>query len=380
MQLKAYGRYSGIPNTWNQEDQGHVAWHYKIGLRDAINDDMIQKLFRICLLVTFVALNVLVAITVAQLTPKAYAALTKRLLDDIDLTRRRKSRQLFSIYWACVIVVGAINLVNTISSVMYHTMCLYTLCPYHMGDWIVRSLLGRNDGVDVTEKAIFIVKIILIPLLLAMELLVSIRTKKHCNFPVPYKLVNILCCCFCCPPTCESKCVQTFALWQILVFLQNLTCTLFPAGFFLLVNPLMAASMILFLVSLFFSLVVVVAHLFKLCTCLSYDRRHEMPHCCCCNNSCLQLLAILAFSIFSFVLFLVYGIIIARGVTASGLLTAMVTLVPSIIIDVMLGWHMKKTFFSIARNRDHESPVLRMDNLEGESDTLDGSNEDEPLL
>ena len=380
MQLKAYGRYGGIPNTWNQEDQGHVAWHDTIGLRDTINNDSVQKFFRIFLLVTFVALNVLVTITVAQLTPKTYAAITKRLLDDIDHTHRRKSRQLFSIYWASVIVVGAINLVNTLSSVMYHTMCLHTHCPHHIGDWIVRSLLGRYDGVesiDATEKAVFIVKIILIPLLLAMELLVSIRTQKDCNFPVPYKLVNILCCCFCCPPKFKSKFAQTFALWQILVFLQNLTCTLFPAAFFLLVNPLLAASVILFLVSLFFSLVVVVAHLFKLCTCLSYDRRHEMPHCCCCNNSCLQLLAILAFIIFSFAFFLVYSIIIVRGVTAGGLLTAVVTLVPSVIIDVTMGWHMKKTFFSITQNRDHESPVLRMANLEGESD---GSNEDEPLL
>ena len=166
----------------------------------------------------------------AQLTPKAYAALTKRLLDDIDPTHRRKSRQLFSLYWASVTVVGTVNLVNTLSSLMYHTTCLYTQYPNHTGVWIVCSLLGRNDGVEsinATEKAVFIVKIILIPLLplLTMELLVSARTHKDRNFPVPYKLVNILCCCFCCPPPkFKSKFAQTFALWQILVFLQNTRC------------------------------------------------------------------------------------------------------------------------------------------------------------
>ena len=301
----------------------------------------------------------------AQFTPKAYAALTERLLDGID---RNNSQQLFSIYWAFVFVVGVVNLINTMSSVMYHTMCLYTECQRHTGDWIVRSLLGRYDDVDATEKAIFIVKITLIPLLLAMGLLVSIRTDKHCEFPVPYKLVNILCCCFCCSPEFESKFAQSVALWQILIFLQNLTCTLFPAAFFLLVNPLLAASILLLFISLFFSLVVVVSHLFKHCACLSYNRRHTTPQCCCCSNSCSQLLAILTFIVFILALFMVYGIIISRGVTASGLLSAVVTIVPSIIIDVVLGWHMKRTFFSIAQNRDHESPLLRMANLGDEID------------
>ena len=65
----------------NQEDQGHVAWHCRIGLRDAINNDLIQKLFRIIfLLVTFVALNVLVAIyNCGTIDPKSLCCLNEEV-------------------------------------------------------------------------------------------------------------------------------------------------------------------------------------------------------------------------------------------------------------------------------------------------------------
>ena len=379
-----------------------MAWRHDSRVRDTRNIDFgyVRELFRIFLLVTFATLNVLVAILAAQLTPKAYGVLTKSLLYDTDLmhTQRRKSN-LFSIYWACVFVIGAINFFNMIFSVVYHTICYFIPCNFHNGSWILFILLGKGDvptdaeHVYATEKATFIVKIILVPLLLAMELLVSVCTHKDSNFPVPYKLVNILCCCCCCPPRFQSKLVQTVALWQILVFIQNLTCSLFPVTISLLANPLLAASALLFLLSLFISSIVVVAHLFKLCAWPSY-RRHRRPQSYNykrwkkLGSGCLQFLEILSFFIFIISLFMVYGIIIVKGETAGGLLGAVISLVPSIIIDVMMGWHMKKTFFSNAiivhdpQNGAHNGQQIGLDNFEDEShDASDGlDDEDDPLL
>ena len=370
LQLKAYARARGVPNTWNEKDKAHVVLKFHQSIVD-LDGENLQHYFRIVLLILYIALNIQVAALLVRFIPQYYPLAMQKLLEG---TNPQVKEKLSSIYWAVVFVVGGYNTLNVIVSLLYST---YTF-------WSGIHAQQPSDPFHsfTDEKAIFIAKVILAPTFMAVKLLVAVCTTKHSdtNFTVPHKIVGILCCCYCCSTKLQSKVVQTIFLWHTMIFIQNVASTVLPIGIFLFVNPQRTISMLLFLTTLLLSIVVVLAHLFQVC----HSGRGNRCKCTKgplkrCGVIGVEQIAILSFFVFVWALFLVYIVITWYGTAPGGIEELAIPFV-SVLVDILISWHVKRTFFENGDTRKKATRRIPCQYQEIEEEEETGNDEEIPLL
>ncbi len=366
VQLKAYARARGKPSSWDEWDKGHVELRQVHGIRDT--GDLTAHCFRILLVVLYISLNVQMMAFLAKLVPKYYRTLARKILFVQETGANpqeysvatlevsgKMNKQLYSLFWACVCVATGLNLFNGLISAAHHTFCGYQCKNEVPGVWVFQRPQDDPTHVFADEEALFLTKLILVPTLAVTELIVAICVQKVSNFPIPNWLVNVFCCCCCCPCRSDrkSKAIQTFALWQIMVFLQGLVTAAIPVGAFLVVSPVRSVSVLLFLISLLLSSVVVLAHFFQICSrpkkrggCRKSVRNITF--------SCVKVIAILSFIVSIFAFFTVFVIIFWRGISNDGLLADLAISLVSVALDFVIGWHVKNFFTDASEVRQRE--------------------------
>ena len=332
-QIKAYARAHKVPETWNEEDKGFVTaresfWVIKGDGGNPEDPHSHSHSIRVLLLAAFIFINLLVMFLLLKFAPECYTKLKIR----ID-----RFGQTYSIFWASVIVITMVNSVNLIIMIGAYVVgkhpdikeCMTNssapICDFY-----------HTNGMYSDMMAAFIAKLIIFPCALVIELLIAACIRKDLAFPIPALLQKALCCCCClfCSSQTQSKAIQTFVLWNAMVFLQTLALSILPTAIVLIASPLHVIPPLAIVLSLFFTCVVAIAHLIP--------PKHTTRKAC--MSTLLQFICTVLFFGVVITLTLFYSTMLAY-VTSTGMSGFLFQLLPSILLSA-LGYYMKQKFLN----------------------------------
>lgn len=340
MQLKVFARVQGKPQTWDENDKIFVSLAYGYENDDTrYETPTLQRLpvGEPLMVASFILLSILSGLVVMWLTTAYYSKIwsgtgERDSSTNENANKKQKFRVHFSLYQATALVFSCFNICN------FGTFVIALLFKY--------PDLGTKDcWVDIAFKS----KLGVVLLLCMVHLLVAIsavRVPKQylCHlgsFSGSYKW------CICCriakcltsntaeledsiPCLLKWKTCQTLALFNILVFLQTIGVAFIPIFVFLLLYTFRVLSVLVFMASSTFCLVVFVA------TLLQFDAATSR------YKTKLFLEAMITFFLFVFlgVIVALYLFMLSHGLHTGGLEGFLLSLLPSLILTG-LGWGVK---------------------------------------
>ena len=349
-QSKAYARDQGRPITWRDEDRGYISLLYSYyvtdGISDTCNFDSFQST-RILLLVLYFSVNLLVPVLLAKFGATSYRKANQRML---------KSRLTFLMYWAVTIVILLWNTLNLIASAY-----VYVKSKGARFYPVTGSINTYSD-----EMATLAARITLLPLVYTLELLIAAHIPKDTGLPIPSVIQRMLFCCLCFSNRIQSKIIQTLAVWNIMIFIQNLTTNAITVGVFFLISPLWVVSVLGSTACCLLLAVVVVAYLLHTCTL----NQNQKSSCKRYTTNCLSFTGIFLSFIIVSTLLAVYFLMTCK--ISGGVTGFLVSFLPPVVLS-LIGWCVKKTIsgmnFQATSNNTHAPDVVEMDPL-GETEPL----------
>ena len=328
MQSKAYAKAQGIPTTWSQEDQGHIArWYSFYSAEPYYKSKQIGEDIRKVLLAIFILLNLFILHTTVTCGTKWYCRFYEILND--------RSQQASSIY----LVVGT---TVTIFNIFYLTvtvgMCTakYSIPSIYSSECTAISHWGCSPSHDSSlykdVLATFITKMSIIFIAIIIDLLVAFKAvMKNPLFTASWWHSSK-----------HSRVVQTIQLWNTFVFVQiwvGLICL--PACMLLLITPLQTLSVLcgtLLMVAFVTAFIVYILQLGKMC----HVRACSLGRECGYLSWNLILVALTATLVFTIVI--LYFSLLPQDVHLSTR-GVIFSLIPSIALSVTT-WVIKRKFLS----------------------------------
>ena len=345
MQLKVFARVQGKPQTWDENDKIFVSLAYGYE-KDGTKNETLPRLpvGEPLMVASFILLSSLSGLVVMWLTTAYYSKIwsgTGEQESSTNENKKQKYRVHFSLYQATALVFSCFNICN------FGTFVIALLFKY--------PDLGTKDcWVDIAFKS----KLGVVLLLCMVHLLVAISAVRvpeqylcHLgSFSGSYKW------CICChiakcltsntaeledsiPCLLKWKTCQTLALFNILVFLQTIGVAFIPIFVFLLLYTFRVLSVLVFIASSTFCLVVFVA------TLLQFDAATSR------YKTKLFLEAMITFFLFIFlgVIVALYLFMLSHGLHTGGLQGFLLSLFHSLILTG-LGWGVKsKVLYKIKK-------------------------------
>ena len=258
-QIKAYTKAHGIPESWNGEDRGYVAIKHDFWIAEGIDpSDKVNNIphcIRVLLLAGFIFLNVLVVMLLAQFAPHCYNKLKQMAIS---------SAHLLPIYWAAAVVLGGSNtLILTASLALeYSGYPLTGECISYPEKQFCKDLRSTDMYTDL--MAAVVARNLLLPMALMVEFIIAVRIFKDTSLPIPAAIEKSCCCFFrCFSHKTQSKIIQTFALWHLMVSLQLVVMSAIPLSVTTIVSPGYTIPLLAMWVSLVLCSIVLVAHLLQ---------------------------------------------------------------------------------------------------------------------
>lgn len=334
MQLKAFARVQGKPETLDEEDKIFVslAYAYDQYLAENVvykNSHIEEKL----ILTAFILLTVLIWLVLVWLTTQYYETLWIKMngQDNIKAKENGKNNQdnsesaekdgkrrnsqensknahaeqnssvQHSLYWSTAFV-----------------FCCFDIC--NIGVFII-ALIFRHPNLTTTDyvvRSAFITRMVIVPIPYILHLVVAIlavhksQQSKHSSY--------------------TSKVLQVLALYSILIFIQTIGAAVIPLFILLLLYTFKVLSVFAFMTSSTFCFIVLIAHILLL---NAREGRKGVP------VLLLQACIIVVFLAVIGVLVAFYLFLLSRGVDTKGLQGFLLSLIPSLALTV-IGGYIKK--------------------------------------
>ena len=353
MQAKAYARDQGKPLSWKDEDRGYLSKRYDYWVTDPV--DSKSHTIRQLLLYTFIALNILIPLTIAIVATDLYDKVSQKCT----------SPQAVSYIWAG-------GLVMVIHNLMYFCTSLLVLID---GKPFVIRCLTEHCVVSQTTKlyrddfAASVVKIVILTIAVPVELIVAIRVPNNSQLPYPPLLSH--CNCKCYKSSWCRKILQTFFFWNLFLFVQIWGgLVILPVIIFTIIAPVATIQVISIgaFVMLFFSV------MFASALQIEWNTMHRSHW----KIYILKLAAATAFIGLVVIVLILYNTVLDSGVSPLGIKHAILSLLPSLFISLLV-WLLKrkKYGFKVVTTADNKE-INRME--EGVDLVAETPNSEETLL
>ena len=296
---------------------------------------------KMALLIVFVFLNILVMLLMVRFMPGYYRRLPFNANDN-------SKEAYISIYWGLGTVSFLLATTGTILDLVYFVR-IFTV----LSDKDVSSFCSAGKHHECCRNTISPLltavrtRVVLTPLILLIELLVSILTVcKKTDLCVCFSRSNTTQqFCTCCSVNITCKLFHILALWGIMAFVQHITMCVIIVSFYV-ISSTETIPLVMFCASAIFCLIILTAHLFYIC---KVPRSlHKI------SAVCIQLIALMAFVGLTVALILLYYVI--NIIQFHGIGSIAISLIPSIALSA-IGWYMKRRFLKTGGNtREEEEP------------------------
>ena len=282
------------------------------GISDSCKYDDVRTT-SLLLLSLYLSLNLLVPLLLEKFGATCYRKASESML---------ASKPTFLMHWAVVIIVVILNTLSLIVSIYLYKRS-HAKLYFRTG-----SASLYSDGI-----ATLAARITLLPLVYILELLIAAYIPKDTRLHIPSVIQRMFSCCLCFSSSIRSKIIQTLAVWNIMIFIQNLTTNAITVGVFFLISPLWVVSVLGAIACCLLFAVAAVAYLLHHCT------TNRNPTC-----SCLRFTANCTGIFLSFLIVFtsltVYFIMVFK--ISGGVTGFLVSLLPPVILS-LIGWCIKKT-------------------------------------
>ena len=353
MQAKAYARDQGKPLSWKDEDRGYLSKRYDYWVTDPV--DSKSHTIRQLLLYTFIALNILIPLTIAIVATDLYDKVSQKCT----------SPQAVSYIWAG-------GLVMVIHNLMYFCTSLLVLID---GKPFAIRCLTEHCAVSQTTKlyrddfAASVVKMVILTIAVPVELIVAIRVPNNSQLPYPPLLSH--CNCKCYKSSWCRKILQTLFFWNLFLFVQIWGgLVILPVIIFTIIAPVATIQVISIgaFVMLFFSV------MFASALQIEWNTMHRSHW----KIYILKLAAATAFIGLVVIVLTLYNTVLDLGVSPLGIKHAILSLLPSLFISLLV-WLLKrkKYGFKVVTTADNKE-INRME--EGVDLVAETPNSEEALL
>ena len=275
MQFKAYARAHGIPHKWKEEDRGYVAIWYGPWNSEEIKPaghHNYHHILRVNLLITFIFLNITVALILLKSVPQHYSHLAKTLCES--------SSNAANTFWAFVLLATGCNTLVYLSSVIFYGAVLHSIAAhcYKIPFAKCHSPFDSANDLYTDNFVSYTTKVITLLITQVIYLLLAACTTKVSRYPIPCSIQK-LCCCFscfcCCCKSKHSKIIQTLILYNILQFVHFTAMTIIPVGIFLLLSPAQTIAVFATFVTVLLLILIVISHTLEF---FSSQRRNTANH------------------------------------------------------------------------------------------------------
>ena len=332
IQVKTYIPIHGKPDA---SDKGYVSTHY--------TESKYAQIFRLNVLLAFVFLNVLTPIVLAKSFSQYYSRIRANVSAE-DFTK--------CLYQATAFVSFLCNVAYTTVSIWNYfgeDDPAITACVIHLSKHpctIPSDTRAYRDEVNT-----LLAKLIIIPLAIFVELLMSIYiVRRHSVIMVPrydqrYHPLKLY----------LLQSLHVLALWNIMITIQLATMTAIPLTVLLLTHPQVTMSYLVFSLTSFVSLTIIIAYVLYWC---QQPRRRKG---CCnvsyCGRNFFQFAMIFAILGLIFTLLAVYELmLLVQAHIETGIKGILLALLPSFPLPA-LGWYLKRRSQRRATADADEGPV-----------------------
>lgn len=227
------------------EDRGYVSKRYDYWVTDTDSNHKIREL----LLYIFISLNILIPFTTATFTADLYRKLCQKIIKNDYF---RTSPQVTSYIWAIALLLVFFNWGYLLASLLI----LMDGKPFVIECMTKHCVVPKHTLLYKDEFTTCVAKFVTVSTAFVMELIVAIRVTKNLQFPYPPLL--LICHCKCYKTKMSTKILQTFLLWNALIFVQLVGGSIaLPLCIFVTIAPVATIQVISVSVSamLFFTIV-----------------------------------------------------------------------------------------------------------------------------
>jgi len=353
-----------------ETERGYVSKRFSYWAAESYESVKInQHGIRMAVLGLFVPLNILMPFVLGKIV------LVYCLKSAATVSSREKQMYIELIFWASSLCAFAVNTIYIYITVRHYVS---TSTPLGIMKCIIPQgypcTIPANTTLYKDTAMVFIAKAVIIPPLLIIEFLISALITKNPNFPKPPCPGRMLL--VCCHNSCKSfliKVFQTFALYQIIMFIQILTISAVPVCVLFFVSPPHTILMISFLAFSCIGFTVFVLHFLYSCErCItnfsSWSIRLRS-----CRSMCVHLMILIAGSSMLIAAVYLYGVMLYTGINMAGIQGLGFSLLPSFLLSVA-GWAVKKRLHrarnSISHRVHKERPQQRLRNDSEAEDEL----------
>ena len=317
---------------------------------------------RVLLLYTFIFLNVLIPFTAATFTADFYHKLCQKIIKD------GTSPQVSSYIWAVAFVLVIFNWGYLLASLLI----LMDGKPFVIECMTKHCVVSKQTLLYKDEVATCVAKLVTVLIAFTVELIVAIRVPKNIQFPYP-PLLSI-CRCKCYKTAMCTKILQTFLLWNVLIFVQLLGGLIaLPACIFATIAPAATIQVTSISVSILLFWTVLFAYLLQ----TEWKRLYRYKW-----KTCLvQLAAATIIMALIVALTVLYNAVLDSGASPVGFRRLLLSLVPPFLVSLIV-WLIKRRLparkdFSLRVVTDNQGEI---NNMEGGVDLSVASYTEQRLL
>ena len=371
MQLKVYAKAGARkPAQFDAKDKGFISMLYG----DALHSDeqnLSQHTFRIAMILTYMALNALVPLLLWKTVPSV-------LLQFETMNTSKISQHVFWVASISTTFLFALHFIPKFQS--YYIRCVVFSdqtsshkCP-HIETAIQWSRTMQND-----MQIAFIMKAVIIPLAILMELVLAIKAWRPNIFPpLPDLFCLALCRCKKSVKTFITKVLQVFVFWQLLIFIQVLATMVIPCCIMLMVSPLHTLSVLSTVAVVLMLFTLLLAYLSHICSsfkhlCKLYSSNTKIHHRKLCLTILFNAIGLILVAVLIMAGFQLYLIMVFAGLANDGVNGIIVSLLPTIIFTLIV-WFIKKRFW---RTFSKKTTKARYSKLRSFSMTESGEEDSE---
>ena len=368
-QSKSYARHNGVPPQWEETDKGYIQEYYGLHsyylAESKYNDNDIHYI-RVVMIISFTLLNTLALMGVLSYGKQCY----------------KKVRQITSVSTRLAAVTWAFMITALLMNLLYLSITLYNMVNVkHPYPKIWSCVISDHDWCDSMkstklysdEVASLLVKLIVVPFTVVVELIIAVRLTSHTLLPFPCSTATRFQCSF----RNGKRVLETVLIWNVMVFIQIVFgVALLPVGILMVIAPVTTLSCVsaVYLLLPFAFIVFIAYSILQWCSPISFKK-------CCSISTCAHLFTAIVIMSLSYSVLTLYYSVIALGVEPWSVKGSILSLLPSFLVTPLL-WFAKRYFFKKDRATEkveQKQSTAQSENNEEEEEE-DGVSEESKLI
>ena len=315
--------------SWKDEDRGYLSKRYDYWVTNPVDSQ--SHAIRQLLLYTFIALNVLIPLTMAIIATDVYDKFSQKFT----------SPQAASYIWAA-------GLVMVIHNWAYFCVSLSILIdgkPFAIRCLTEHCAVSPDTKLYRDDFAASVAKLVVLTIAVPVELIIATRVPNNSQLPYP-PLLSHCNCSRCC------KILQTFLLWNLYLFVQIWGgLVILPVIIFTIIAPVATIQVISIAASIILFFSVMFAYVLQI-DWSSMQRNHWKIY-------ILRLAVAVVFIGLVIIVLILYNAVLASGVSPLGIKHAVLSLLPSLFISLIV-WLLKSKIYKVVTTTDNQD-INRME-------------------